>query len=141
METDYFPQKTVRQVTAHWPNQAGATSQHEIPQLDRWQAYEIHMGQTRSIAPCDPLLTLEPIGQPPEPEGARSAKGCVWGTYVHGLFESAAVRQTLTRLAGITTHHPNPQSWQQHRQQLYDRMADLLETSLTLDRLCDYLEV
>ncbi|XGV86721.1 MAG: cobyric acid synthase [Limnothrix sp. BL-A-16] len=141
VETDYFPQKTVRQVTAHWPSPAGATPPHDIPQVDRWQAYEIHMGQTRPIAPCDRLLTLEPIGQPPEPEGARSAQGYIWGTYVHGLFESAAVRQTLTHLAGITTHRPNPQSWQQHRQQLYDRMADLLETSLTLDRLCDYLEV
>jgi len=132
--TDYGALKTVQQVEAQWTI-AGETV------ADRWQTYEIHMGQTRSLDPCEPLLWItQPDGRS-APEGVRSANGRVWGTYLHGLFESRLLRQSLTRLAGIDQHSPNPLSWRQHRQELYDRMADLLETSLTLDRLRTYLEI
>lgn len=142
--TDYGALKTVQQVEAQWPIDGEAVAGEAVAGeavADRWQAYEIHMGQTRSLSACDPLLWITPPNGTPCPEGVRSANGRIWGTYLHGLFESRLLRQSLTRLAGIDQHQPNPLSWQQHRQQLYDQMADLLEASLTLDRLCDYLSV
>jgi adenosylcobyric acid synthase len=129
--TEYAALKQVQQVEACWSLDLTA---------ERWRTYEIHMGQTRVVEPCETLLwTIGPDGQP-RPEGARSPNGRIWGTYLHGLFESPQVRSTLTQLAGIHSHDPSQLSWQDHRQRLYDRMADLLETSLTLDRLWRYLE-
>lgn len=129
--TEYAALKQVQQVEACWSLD---------PAADRWRTYEIHMGQTRVVEPCEALLwTIGPDGQP-RPEGARSPNGQIWGTYLHGLFESPQVRSTLTQLAGIHSHDPSQLSWQDHRQRLYDRMADLLEASLTLDDLWRYLE-
>jgi adenosylcobyric acid synthase len=129
--TEYAALKQVQQVEACWSLDLAA---------ERWRTYEIHMGQTRVVEPCEALLwTIGPDGQP-RPEGARSPNGQIWGTYLHGLFESPQVRSTLTQLAGIHSHDPSQLSWQDHRQRLYDRMADLLEASLTLDDLWRYLE-
>jgi adenosylcobyric acid synthase len=65
----------------------------------------------------------------------------VWGSYLHGLFESAAVRQALTRLANIPEHHSDSISWQDHQQKLYNDMADLLEAHLDLTAIHRYLDI
>jgi adenosylcobyric acid synthase len=65
----------------------------------------------------------------------------VWGSYLHGLFESAAVRQALTRLANIPEHQPASTTWQDHQQKLYNGMADLLEAHLDLTAIHRYLDI
>jgi len=121
--THFAPQKQVRQVEAIWANQT-------------WQTYEIHMGHTQAIAPCQPLLQIQ-TQQGPQPEGMRQGK--VWGTYLHGLFELGQVRRDLTQLAGIEHYQPASVSWQAHQQQLYQGMADGLEAHLNLEPVRHYL--
>ena len=57
--------------------------------------YEIHMGRT--TADCDPTFKIvERLGVPVVDgygDGAVSHHGRVWGTYIHGLFDSAAFRR------------------------------------------------
>jgi adenosylcobyric acid synthase len=65
----------------------------------------------------------------------------VWGSYLHGLFESAHVRQDLTRLANIPEHRVDPIPWQDHQLNLYNNMADLLEAHLDLSPICRYLDI
>jgi adenosylcobyric acid synthase len=65
----------------------------------------------------------------------------VWGSYLHGLFESANVRQALTQLANISEHKPSSQSWQEHQQNLYNNMADLIEAHLELTAIRRYLDI
>jgi adenosylcobyric acid synthase len=65
---------------------------------ERFEAYELHMGRTRAVGPVAPFAVVDGADGA-RPEGAATADGRVWGTYLHGLFDSAAVRRAL--LAGL----------------------------------------
>lgn len=105
--------------------------------------YEIHMGITKLIDAMEseqikPLLQAQYHNEEIFDEGIRSDR--VWGCYLHGLFESAYVRQALTQLANISEHLPSSISWQDHQQKLYNSMADMLEEHLDLTSIRHYLE-
>ncbi|MDO8532286.1 MAG: cobyric acid synthase [Dehalococcoidia bacterium] len=104
-----------------------------------FHGYEIHMGRTE-FEDADPstgsgraaFVMTERDGEPcDEPDGAADAQGQVVGTYVHGLFESAALRQAvLRRLAtrkGVA-YAPSSDS----RDADYDRLADVVRGSLDM---------
>jgi adenosylcobyric acid synthase len=57
--------------------------------------YEIHMGHTRHAEDLQPLFKVrEDQGNSAERyEGCISGDGLVWGTYLHGLFDSPAFRR------------------------------------------------
>jgi len=56
--------------------------------------YEIHMGQTKLAENLQPLFKIrEEHGNSERNEGCISVDGLVWGTYIHGLFDSAAFRR------------------------------------------------
>ena len=120
--TEFFATKTVQQVTARWRD-------------DRWTAYEIHMGKT--TGKTSPLLRTEIEGRAMD-EGCR--RGNVWGTYLHGFFESRAVREDFARAAGLQGHTASQISWKAHQQTIYGRMADLIEEHLDLDAVWKYVE-
>jgi adenosylcobyric acid synthase len=65
--------------------------------------------------------------------------GNIFGTYLHGLFESASLREELARLGGLTDFRAAPGSWRQHLQSVYDGMADLLDEHLDLKPLWHYV--
>ncbi|ADE55041.1 cobyric acid synthase [Coraliomargarita akajimensis] len=121
LNTSYAAEKCVQQVNADWH---GAT----------WQAYEIHMGRTELTEAVEPLLRTDD-----KPEGIR--RNNVWGTYLHGLFEAPAVRRALAQAAGIENHCAPEQNWQDHKQWVFDQMADLLEEHLDLDSVYRYLDL
>jgi adenosylcobyric acid synthase len=73
-------------------------------------------------------------------EGWRSPRK-VWGTYLHGLFESSLVRQELVQMADISGYRVSELNWQTQQQQLYNQMADLLETHLDLNPIRRYLDL
>ncbi|MDX2255243.1 MAG: cobyric acid synthase [Pseudanabaenaceae cyanobacterium bins.39] len=131
LHTEFLNIKQVRQVKALWQTS-------EL--TDSWTAYEIHMGVTQIVGEShlQPLLQIEQDGVL-QPEGWQSDR--VWGTYLHGLFESALLRQSFTQLAKIKGHQSSPISWQAHQQKLYDNMADLLEAHLDLTPIRQYLQI
>lgn len=134
ISTEFMPTKQVRQVQAIW--QSGQSR-------DQWMAYEIHMGVTKLIdasesLPIGSLLKIQ-CDREYRDEGINCDR--VWGSYLHGLFESAHVRQALTRLANIPEYKPASISWQDHQQMLYSQMADLLEANLDLTSIRRYLEI
>ena len=124
VETTFSKSKTVSQVSASWGG-------------DRWAAYEIHMGHTRKTAPCGPLLRVQNGGEETREEGSR--KGNVWGTYLHGFFESSAVRGQLAKDAGFSRYRASSVSWRDHLQGVYDGMADLVEEHLNLEEVWRYV--
>jgi len=83
--TTYFERekKTVR---VHALN---IESRHEL------DGYEIHMGQTNGPSAALPVFQIvEEMGHPTERlEGAKSEDGLVWGTYLHGVFDTPAFRR------------------------------------------------
>jgi adenosylcobyric acid synthase len=95
----------------------------------RVSGYEIHMGQSMGSALDRPALRLEDG----RADGAMSADGQILGTYVHGLFEEPSACATLLRWAGLTAALVLDHA--RRREQMLDRLADAVESSLDLSRL------
>ncbi|HZC36616.1 MAG TPA: cobyric acid synthase [Chthoniobacterales bacterium] len=123
VQTTFSPTKSVSQVTVNW----GA---------DRWVAYQIHMGVTTRTQRCDELV-LTVNGQGNEWEGCR--RNHVWGSYLHGLFESPAVRSELAVIAGLYNYRAAQVAWRAHRERTYDGMAEALERHLNLEEVWKYV--
>ena len=83
--TDFHARKTLRATDAECDG-------------ERWSAYEIHMGKTVATGPCETLHQVWNDGRP-RPEGSRS--GRVWGTYLHGWFESPPPARAPCRRGGV----------------------------------------
>ena len=58
--------------------------------------YEIHIGATGGPDCARPAVMLDG-----KPDGAVSADGRIWGTYLHGLFNDGAFRQAFLAAHGI----------------------------------------
>lgn len=108
--------------------------------------YEIHLGQTCREPGTRPLLTILRRNQAAcsLPDGALSADGRVWGTYVHGLFDNDSFRrawlQQRCRLKGISlTEAPNNFCYQDFKEAEYDRLAAHLREHLDLAQLFSWL--
>ena len=116
-ETRFGSSKTLRQVTA----QSGT---------EQWRAYEIHMGATRALSAVEPLHTVTD-DEGARPEGMRRAN--VWGTYLHGWFESPQLRARVAAAAGMNAHRPYPVPWAEQRARIYRSMAEHLAAHVDLD--------
>ncbi len=97
--------------------------------------YEIHMGLTQreDAAVAPPLLEIDG-----RPDGAVSADGRVAGTYVHGLLHNDDWRRALLVALGRDAP-PDLTSSGERRDAAFDRLADVIETALDLDRVEEWL--
>jgi adenosylcobyric acid synthase len=123
VETWFAAEKEVRTVEARF-------------QEETWEAYEIHMGRSRSLSAVEPLLTVTEKGQS-RGEGLRL--GRVWGTYLHGVFEATALRREIARVGGFAAYRPGKGTFREQRKALYEGMADLIEEHLNLEALWSYV--
>jgi adenosylcobyric acid synthase len=83
-------EKTVRRAT-------GRTRLWNAPSFT---GYEIHMGETLYENGAEPFAEILREGEPqPTSDGALAAGGRVWGSYIHGLFDDDAFRQSFLRFA------------------------------------------
>jgi adenosylcobyric acid synthase len=93
-----------------------------------FRGYEMHMGVTVGADCARPFARLDGGAA----EGAVSADGRVFGTYIHGLF--ADDRQRAAWLARLSAGAPGL-CYDDVIEQTLDRLAAHLETHLDLDRL------
>ncbi|HEX5266583.1 MAG TPA: cobyric acid synthase [Acidimicrobiales bacterium] len=99
--------------------------------------YQIHHGRVVPDEGAGPWITLE--GQRGGGgEGAASPDGGVLGTSLHGLFEEDGFRAAF--LAGVAARRGvdfpgSSVSFSAARQDRFDRLADLIETHLDVERL------
>ena len=86
--------------------------------------YEIHAGVTTGAALEQPAVYLDDG----RCDGAQSADGQIFGTYLHGLFESPAACSAMLRWAGLQ----DVQAVDYHalRERDIERLADLVENHL-----------
>ena len=91
--------------------------------------YEIHAGVTSGQALSNPAVLLEDGRS----DGAQSEDGQIFGTYVHGLFETPAACTALLRWAGLQ----DVQAVDYHalRERDIERLADMVENHLDTDLL------
>lgn len=102
------------------------------------EGYEIHMGRTTLAAGATPLLHITARGAQPteDTDGALAAAGQVAGTYMHGLFDNDALRQTL--LDNLAAQRGKPRSTRTtsfDRTVMYDQLAAAVRANLDLAQL------
>ena len=92
------------------------------------EGYEIHVGRTDGPDARSPMLDL--AGRP---DGAVTADGRVMGCYLHGLFESDALRAAF--LGRLRDRAPTGTARAARIEGALDALAEHLERCLDLDRL------
>jgi adenosylcobyric acid synthase len=68
-------------------------------------------------------------------DGAHSADGRVWGCYLHGLFHNDQFRVAWLQSLGVSTVPELARTAHAVVNDSLNRLADVLETHLGLDRL------
>ncbi len=103
------------------------------------EGYEIHMGSSTPTADSVTPFRISRTGQPAADDGVISANGRAMGTYVHGLFNSYALRRALLeQLAewkGVSLPPPSDTGGQLSRDGEYDKLAQTVRDSLDMDFL------
>ncbi|WP_437888796.1 cobyric acid synthase [Phytobacter sp. V91] len=121
----------------------GATVQGELPGLLagcahlELQGYEIHMGETTLHPGCRPLLWLEKEGVLIA-DGAVSENGLVFGTYLHGLFDSDAFTRTFINALRARKGLPPLDitvDYARYKSQQFDRLAQGMRQNIDIDRI------
>lgn len=92
------------------------------------RGYEIHQGQTRGPDCCRPLLRLGG-----EPDGACSARGPIYGCYLHGLFRADSFRAAF--LESLRAGRAGGQCYDAITEEILDAWADHLVQYTDVDRL------
>ena len=101
-----------------------------------FHGYEIHMGETTYLEDAVPLSRLTCLDGTEKPDGA--ARGNVWGSYVHGIFDAGTFAQELVN-ALLTAKGLSPDAaavdWETYQEEQYDKLAAGVRASLDMDRV------
>ncbi|MDF2943658.1 MAG: cobyric acid synthase [Herbinix sp.] len=108
------------------------------------EGYEIHMGTSKPQVTLSPMASItELIDEKSKYDGAYS--GNVYGTYIHGVFDSEQVaKQLILSLAkekGISMDHINVSNYQKYKDRQYDILADTLRKHLDMKKIYEILEM
>ncbi len=106
--------------------------------LDEVSGYEIHAGTTEYGLTCRPLLQI--LNRSGETlaldDGAVSADGRVWGSYLHGIFDNDPLRAAV--LAPLRHNAAGRSSVTYNLDHEIDKLADHLEAHLDLDQILSW---
>ena len=126
--TTFLPQKTRTR------KRAAACAPFSGAELE---GYEIHMGETERSGAAP--FCLFPDGAP---EGA--VRGNVFGTYLHGLFDTGQLTgqlaSFLARRRGLALEELTLESRAAYQQRQYDLLADAVRASLDMDAIYRAME-
>ena len=102
----------------------------------RLEGYEIHMGRTEETG--SPFCLLE------DGRAEGCARGNVWGTYLHGLFDSGELTQAMARLLcarkGLRPEEAEAVSHAAYQQRQFDLLADGVRSALDMPAIYRILD-
>jgi adenosylcobyric acid synthase len=112
----------------------------------RVKGYEIHMGEAVKIGRGQPFVDIETRnGQPYSgADGMMNEAGTVFGTYMHGIFDSKEFTEKFINMLRTRKGLPErsyevPEYWQ-FKEQQYDKLAEVVRESLDMERIYQILE-
>ena len=131
VDTVFAPVKETHRVKGAVSSGAGLLSKSGGASIE---GYEIHMGSSTQEASVASPFSISRAGHGQLPDGALSEDGRALGTYVHGLFNSHALRRAvLEQLAewkGVALPPPSDTGGQLSRDGEYDKLAETVRNSL-----------
>lgn len=102
------------------------------------EGYEIHMGKTENLGEAVPVIKLEDGTT----DGYMTKDGRIWGSYLHGIFDNEqlvfGLVDEIMREKGIDPED-NHLSIAEYKEQQYDKLADLIRSSLDMNQIYDTL--
>lgn len=108
------------------------------------EGYEIHMGVTECNRPdqVTALFEIQHADGQPFMEGWGTKDGRVWGTYLHGLFESDRFRRAwlngLREAKGLESLEKT-YSAREQKEMEFDRVADAVRSALDMKRVYEIM--
>ncbi len=104
------------------------------------RGYEIHMGKTSFMPQArHPFTIIRRSGEPCRAaEGLADARGQVFGTYIHGLFDHDAFRRSLLNALRLHKGLPPLETLRNvaaEKQRSYERLADVVAAHLDMEKL------
>jgi adenosylcobyric acid synthase len=107
--------------------------------------YEIHLGVTEYEAGAAPLFSLMREGEQQEvADGAASADGRTFGSYLHGLFDDDEFRHAFIQAARAACHLSRPKAFAwvgAERGARFDRLAAHVRGAIDLDSILGWLNL
>ena len=109
------------------------------------KGYEIHMGISESYEEVYDLVTINEKLQEKVSykEGSINKEGNVIGTYIHGFFDeiefTRAFLNNIRKTKGLEPIESNVKSFQEFKEQEYDKLADLLREHLDTKKIYEIL--
>lgn len=101
-----------------------------------YKGYEIHMGQTRPVDKQVQEFTSD---------GSGYCKDNIWGSYVHGLFDSADIVRTivgaLSKEKGLDIDYSRVMDYKDLKEIEYDRLADTMREYMDMDLIYNTIGV
>jgi adenosylcobyric acid synthase len=101
------------------------------------RGYEIHMGTTERLEGTKPAFSVGDSDRGFRFDGAAAAGHRVWGTYLHGVFDSDGFRKSF--LNNLRTHKgtgpSHTGSYELLKQEGFDKLADIVRTSLDMGKI------
>lgn len=135
-ETVFLPQKRrtrINGTVAPVDGILGRLSGHAV------NGYEIHMGKTTGLGSAVPFIILE-TG---ETDGYRNPEGTVFGSYLHGIFDSPETAkklvQALLMKKGMDTEEMEAFDPTAYKEVQYDKLTDTLREKLDMQQIYDIL--
>ncbi len=106
------------------------------------RGYEIHMGRTDLLEGVQPAFVLDSGSVGPRDDGAVSPRQRVWGTYLHGIFDSDEFRKGF--VDGIRRHKGirpvDASSYERLKQDGFDKLAALVRAHVDMGKVHAILE-
>jgi adenosylcobyric acid synthase len=141
LETIFSAEKTRTRVTGAFAPARGVLQDLSGLEL---RGYEIHMGITLPLPGADGaiLARIAGPGEEPKPDGFQA--GNVYGTYVHGVFDTDQVARTLAaalyRMKGLEYSGAlgganGGESFAQYKERQYDLLAEYLRAHLDMEQI------
>jgi adenosylcobyric acid synthase len=108
---------------------------------ERFDAYELHLGRTRIDPEVAPFALIED-GDGSRPDGAVTRDGQVWGTYLHGVFDTASVRRAVLGAPPPSEADPaGAGDYRAARERAFGRLAAHVRAHVDLRALRDLVGV
>jgi adenosylcobyric acid synthase len=136
IETTLCPEKQTHQVLARLQPAAAAAGLGGLAEL---HGYEIHAGNTEYGSTSRPLLRIvqRSGAEVLIDDGAISADGRIWGSYLHGIFDNNELRSAILAPLRRGAAKRSVPSYDLDLE--LDKLADHLESHLDLEQIFSWL--
>lgn len=124
--------------------EAAGTNKGDLPfEAGTIKGYEIHMGESFYTGSTKPLFDVtNRNGQAAMTcDGAASADGRIWGTYIHGIFDNDQFRtgfiNSIVRAKGLACGISPSVSFSERKEEGFKKLANHVRSHIDMDKIYD----